>query len=332
MKKNFKIVTLLTVFTVMVNVLGVFVMLKPVSALTGATATFDRLTTGETSAATVVVTSDVTNVTEVTGDFTAFGGAADEALAVGSTTVSGLLNPAVGSYQIVVTVVGDTTELIAVTVPVIDSDTVDVSGYITSSMFFDIDTATDNSDCHYDECLAYAGGDPADNYIVDLGELTLGAVNKSGVAAMHVGETSTAVNNYIYFDLSTNAATGAVVTMDAVGTNGTYLNGPGEDAQDIPSVADGATLAAGTAGWGYRWAAAFYDNGNADGSSASYAGTCGHAATTLCAIPASPTTVFSYNGSVEGGRGQIELQAAINGTMIPGTYTNALRFIATSTY
>ena len=137
-----------------------------------------------------------------------------------------MVNPSsVGSYQEIITINSANSEEGTIQIPFVDSDQVNITGFITSTMMFDLDTATDNSDCASDgtgACHIYGGANGIDgtNYTVDLGELAHGAVNRSGDSTTHAtgGGNKTGEINYIYFDLSTNAASGAVITYVSVGS------------------------------------------------------------------------------------------------------------------
>lgn len=342
MKKNFKLISLLTVLTVVVNVLSVLVLMKPASALTAATDTLSRLQATTAATHTIAFTTTGTGaVITIPAGFTGTAAVTSPAectpsgnvitcvgLTAGaqSVVVTGLTNPAVGSYSVTVAADSSTATII---VPVVDSDQVLVNGYITSSMVFDLDTGTDNNNCSFDGCLIHSGGASGANYTVDLGELTTLAVNGSGDTVMH-SDTNSGMINWIYFDLSTNAAGGAVVTMQSVGTLPGYLDGPGSGTQDIPGT--GGTLVAGTANYGFKYASAPTSGVMGTGGVVTIPAACEDVDSTYCAIPTTPTSVYAVSSSVQAARGQIELAAAIDGTMVPGTYNDVLQFIATATY
>jgi len=351
MKKNFKLISLLTVVTVLVNVLSVLVLLKPASAMTSAKGTFFRLKANTATDNIVVDFPGATGAVVVTfpADWTGTGATATpNCLAanpgvhtfscnagVTSVVVTGLINPAaVDNYRFSVAEASANT--INVEVPIVDSDRVDVTGYITSAMYFDLDTNTDNTHCTNVACVNYNGnGVTTGNYTVDLGELTLATLSRSGDDATHAtgNGDKTGEINYIYFDLSTNAVGGAVVTMVSVGTRPGYLDGPGTLTEDIPSVADGTTMTAGTAGYGYRWYATPTNQGFGTGNTEWIDTDCNLAATgQYCAIPTTSTAIWSSTKSAQEVRGYLQLGAAINGTMVPGTYNDVLQFIATATY
>lgn len=327
MKKNFKLISLLTVLTVVVNVLSVLVLMKPAFAAVDAADTMSSLAAGATGVThTVTFTSGGPVVLTMPAGFTNVTSGTCTAVAqvVTCTTTGDTFtadNPATaGSYT-----------LGQIVVPVVDSDTVEVNGYITSSMVFDLDTGTDNNNCAFDACLTHSNGAAGANYTVDLGELTTLAVNSSGDSVMH-SAGGTGMINWIYFDLSTNAAGGAVVTMESLGSAGRpgYLDGPGTDTQDIPGT--GGTIVAGTANYGFKYASVPTNGIMGTGGVVTLPAGCEAADTDYCAMPLSATSIYSVSSSVQAARGQIELAAAIDGTMVPGTYTDVLQFIATATY
>ena len=332
MKKNFKIISLLTVVTVMVNVLSVLAFLQPASAAVNTMKdTMTRLKAATSALHTVVFDGGGTLVFTLPAGFTGVTAGTCTVAGQAATCTTGqnftATNPAVGSYAITWT--GDGTG--SVDVAIVDSDRVDVTGYITSAMMFDLDTSTDNANCAYNACLREGGGGAASNYTVDLGQLTLSSVNKSGDTVLHADSVTGGIN-YINFDLSTNAALGAVVTMQSVGTQPGTLDGPGGPAQDIPSVSNGTTMTAGTAGYGYRWYNVPTNAGLGIGAVETMNASCLAAGTTYCAIPTTPTSIYSVNASAQEVRGYLQIAAAINGTMVPGTYNDVLQFIATATY
>ena len=255
-----------------------------------------------------------------------------------------------GGYTIAMgNVTGDPT---LIQVGIVDSDTVNVNGYINTRLTFDLDTGTDyaTAQCNAsgtlpDACAIYAGGEAGTNYTVDLGNLTMGVLNESGLSRLHsTGDTETI--NYIFFDISTNAASGAIITMKSIGTNPGHLDGPGSDAQDIPSVNDGDYLIdmieTVTAGYGYSWddvdggggyntginwtalgggETDVWSNGNCDDYDGAY-----------CAIPTTATPIFESYSSIEDGRGAIKIGATVDVNNIPGTYRDTLQLVATSTF
>jgi len=362
MKKNFKAISLLTVLTVMVNLLGVFVMLKPAAALSAGSDTMTSLTAGAATDNHVVAFT-TTGTGAITITFTGFSGtpvatgytagsdlALNPTLTIASSTagaqsviVTGLTNPAfVSSYTVVVAADGGS---LGIQVPIVDSDTVNVTGYITSSIYFDLDTNTDNGNCAFSTCLKEngVGALAAANYTVDLGQLTTLKVNASagigvlsgnaaGIGATETGavthaDTVSGTINSIYFDLSSNAASGVSLTYSSLNQR---LDGPGDNAHDIPSVVAGADITQSIAAYGIQLInspAARSFGGLTNVVNTNCAAT-GH----FCSMTSVPQTIYSTNGSIEAGRGRIDVAAAISGLMPPGTYTDVITFIATAQY
>ena len=273
-------------------------------------------------------------------------GATPSGILVVTIASTHMVNPAsVNSYNVYLSGSGESMTL---QVAVVDSDTVNVNGFIASSLAFDLDTTTVDSttypDCDADTCLAYeeqTNTGPT-NYTVDLGNLTIALVNKSSDASVLHADGGEGLINSIYFDLSTNAASGAVVTYKSAYGE---LRGPAHsttiaDDLDIPTVPNGSTpIVAGTAAYGIQLAtlplATRFGTGtqtvNCGASGGSY---CvmgvieeGTGNNTQTAQP-----IYTTTGPIEGGRGKIDVAAAVDGTNVPGTYTDQITFIATSTF
>lgn len=347
-QKNFKIVSLLTVFTIVLNVLSAVVMLQPAKAVTTASVTQSRMAASATDVTyTFALTSDApASAVEITFPV-AFTGtpatATTDCSATGnvitcttlqtSVVVTGVTNPAtVGSYDIAVNFTGD--DDVTINAAIVDSDTVNVNGYINTSLTFDLDTSTIDEDCDPDSCLAHSGATgPASNYTVDLGNLTTAVVNLSGVTDVMHADGETGLVNHIWFDLSSNAAGGVIVTyVSELG----YLSRHGlagtPDAWDIPSVADGEAIVANTPGYGIKFAAApTYENLGEAGTIAQRVD-CTDVDSTYCAMPTSAAQLLGVDTSVQDLRAQLTVAAAVDGTMPAGTYVDQLTFIATGTF
>jgi hypothetical protein len=225
--------------------------------------------------------------------------------------------------------------------PIIDSDQVDVTGFVNAYMHFDIDTAvgetpgpeidgSDNTiiDCAYTgagACLTHSGGSAGSNYTVDLGELSSAIVNKSNSTSVVHADGADGIINSIYFDISTNAIGGAVVLVKS--DNG-GLNGPG--ANKIPSIGtDGFDIAANSGLYGYNLPVAssqlngnIVRNPNCD------------SAVKYCGPLSTQKGVFTTGGvPIDTARVRLDLAAAASYTGdLPGTYTDTLTFFATATF
>ena len=226
-------------------------------------------------------------------------------------------------------------------IPLIDSDQVNITGYVTTYMNFDIDIATGELpgvdpviDCNFNVCKTHENGNPGLNYTVDFGELTSAIVNKSNSISVDHTEGGTGIINSIYFDIGTNAPSGAVVTVKSA--NG-GLQGPGTN--KIPSIgvsvgadgitrSDGDDISANSGVYGYNLPiassllhGAIIPNSLCD------------TAIKFCGPETTPKTVFTTNNlPVDTARVRMDLAAAANYTNNPGLYTDTLTFTATATF
>jgi hypothetical protein len=231
---------------------------------------------------------------------------------IGNTTISITLNNT------------DPGEMGILNIPIIDSDTVDISGYVTAFIHFDIDTNTDNTDCAFDVCKTHGaiGAGTGDNYTVDFGELTSAIVNKSQASSVH-SDGLTGIINSIYFDLTTNAPSGAVVTVKSLNSG---LKGPGTNL--ISSVTDGLDIAANSGLYGYNLTTA-----STQKYGAIYPNSLCDTIIKFCGPTSTPKTVFDTNNlPVDSARVRMDLAAAAAYTNNPGLYEDTLTFIATATF
>lgn len=327
-QKNFKVVSLLTIFTIVLNVLSAVVLLQPVHAAVTAV-TLDTYVASATSV-TMTITGDGTlnlpsaTWVSVVGDGTTCTYSDPTLTCTGSGTAT-VTNPATpGSYN-----------LGPVAVPIVDSETVTVTGYINTTITFDIDTdETTTTDCAVNVCTAHSGAvNPAGAYTVDLGNLTTADVSKSGdTGALHAsayGGTFTGDINYIMLDLSTNAYGGAVVTMASA--NGRLDHPTADTAYDIPGVtADGTDIEPNTPGYGVKFAQIVAAG---TGTGLTLDADCEVLDTGYCAPTVAAREIYNTSGdAIQDSRVALEVAAAINGTMPAGTYTDTLTFIATATF
>jgi len=247
-----------------------------------------------------------------------------------STGTKQIRNPVTaGQYSIDVLITnaqGEETGTIAV--PIVDSDQVDITGFVTSYIHFDIDTSTDNRDCAYNICKVHGGvgASTGTNYTVDLGELSSTSVNKSmSTSVDHNGTMG--VINAIYFDLTTNAISGAVVTVRSA--NGGLVGPGGSGTNLITSVTDGQDIFSNSGKYGYNLTAAstmlhgaITTNTNCN-SGVKYCG------------PVSTGTkeVFNTQGHpIDSARVRMDIAAGATYTNNPGVYIDTLTFVATATF
>jgi alpha-tubulin suppressor-like RCC1 family protein len=236
-------------------------------------------------------------------------------------------NPAsVSSVQVVVTIYNTIGEEGIVSIPIVDSDTVDISGYVTAFIHFDIDTNTDNTDCAYNVCKFHGGvgAGTADNYTVDLGELSSTIVNKSNTTSVNHSDGGTGIINSIYFDLTTNSPGGAIVTVNSQNSG---LKGPGTT-NLIESVTDGLDITANSGLYGFN-----LTTGSTQKYGSIVANTSCDVVTEYCGPVSTPKTVFDTNNlPVDSARVRMDLAAAASYTNNPGVYTDTLTFVATGTF
>jgi uncharacterized delta-60 repeat protein len=241
--------------------------------------------------------------------------------------VNQIMNPSsIGNTTISITLNNtDPGEMGILNIPIIDSDTVDISGYVTAFIHFDIDTNTDNTDCAYNVCTTHGtlGAGIGNNYTVDFGELTSAIVNKSMTSSKHADGLNGLINS-IYFDLTTNAPSGAVVTVKSLNSG---LKGPGTT-NLIASVSDGLDIAANSGLYGYN-----LTTGSTQKYGAIYPNSLCDTIIKFCGPTSTPKTVFDTNNlPVDSARVRMDLAAAAAYTNNPGTYTDTLTFVATATF
>ena len=249
-----------------------------------------------------------------------------------------IINPSsTGSFKEII-ILNNTApgEMGEVDIPIVDSDSVDVTGYVTAYLNFDIDTNSDDTDCAYNVCKVHGGVGAAtgENYTVDLGELTSAIVNKSLISSKHADGLNGLINS-IYFDITTNAPSGAVVVLKSL--NG-GLQGPGTN--KIPSIGietgadgitrnDGEDIPANSGVYGYNLPiASTVTHGTIIPNSL-----CDSDIKFCGASNLTPKTVFTTNNlPVDTARVRMDLAAAANYTNNPGVYTDTLTFTATATF
>ena len=176
------------------------------------------------------------------------------------------------------------------------------------------------------------------NYTVDFGNLTMVDVNKSGAMATHLNGEG--YINSIYFDFSTNSASGGVITYKSLYGE---LRGPAHNADssldlDIPSTDGYTDIVAGTSGYGIQLATAPVYKSVGTGTQTV---NCSNSVTYCVMGLIDPNTgentqlaepIYTVTGPIELGRGKIDVAAAIDGTVVPGSYSDQVTFIATAIY
>ncbi|KXK27395.1 MAG: hypothetical protein TR69_WS6001000271 [candidate division WS6 bacterium OLB20] len=261
---------------------------------------------------------------------------------IGENAVTGasgdtqIINPDnVGLYEISVRMDnGSDEDFGELEIPVIDDDTTNVVGYIDTFISFDLDTATADTDCDAaggaSPCNSHGGSTDGSGYVIDLGELNTSSVNDSGDSVYHADGLTGAINS-IWFDLSTNAESGAVVTMFSLNE---ALAGPGSN--EIPSVGAGEVqITSGSGLYGINsfagltntaqaGAGVISDDCDGDGGDDYY-----------CSVAdgGNAITIFTTGGDpVDQLRIQWEVGASPDSSDATGTYSDELTFIATATF
>jgi hypothetical protein len=241
--------------------------------------------------------------------------------------VNQITNPSsTGSFKEIITLNNTAPgEMGELDIPIVDSDTIDITGYVTAYIHFDIDTNTDNTDCAYDVCPVHGGIGAAegDNYTVDLGELTSALVNKSNSISVVHSDTINGKINSIYFDLTSNAPGGVVVSVKSLNSG---LKGPGTNM--INSVTDGQDIPANSGLYGYN-----LTTGTTQKNGTVFPNISCDTSVEYCGPVSTPKTVFDTNNlPIDSARVRMDLAAAAAYTNNPGVYTDTLTFVATGTF
>ena len=246
--------------------------------------------------------------------------------------VNQITNPSTaGSYEIHVRMnnTSDGGEFAEMEVPIVDDDTVNVTSFLDSSITFDIDTSSSDTDCDSlggtSPCNSHSGISDSAGYVLDLGELSATSVSSSGDTVMHADGNSGDIN-YIFFNITTNANSGAVVTV--LSANGALI-GPGSETIDsVTNDGDGVLISAGDGAYGIRevtnstTSGTFSIAGDYDGTTNTYG-----------SVASSTTTIFTSNsGPIQDGRLQLEVGISPSSTNATGTYSDTLTFVATGTF
>jgi sugar lactone lactonase YvrE len=238
--------------------------------------------------------------------------------------------PTVGSYKTDMVILSDSEQYIetgSVTVPIVDSDQVDITGYVNNYIVFNIDTGTTDTTCSFNGCPLYGGSSSnGTNYTVDLGELSSIYVNQSlvGDTIMHSDGHTGAINS-IYLGLTSNANNGTVVTVSSANEGLVSSN------STIPAVTDGNNITINSGLYGYTTPNDFWYTNN-DHGEVILSSNC-DSASQYCGPATTPKEVFNTNGApVDGARVRMDLAAAAAYTDSPGTYTDTLTFVATGSF
>ncbi|HEV7702244.1 MAG TPA: hypothetical protein VGO63_02260 [Candidatus Paceibacterota bacterium] len=216
-------------------------------------------------------------------------------------TATNITNPAVSSP--VVTIAGSNGDSGNFAAAIIDDDQVSVTATVNSSITFDIDTATTNTNS-------------VTPYSVALGAITTAAVKGSDHSTI----------NSIWVDLDTNATGGATISVASANA---ALKSVAIPADTIPSAT--ATMANGIANYGV---CANSVSGLTDVSPFNGA-TCTTTPTgnTVGVLTVAPQNIFSVAAPVASGRGEIFVDAENStATVAHPDYADTLTLIATGNF
>ncbi|MCX6755693.1 MAG: hypothetical protein NT068_04140 [Candidatus Nomurabacteria bacterium] len=221
-------------------------------------------------------------------------------------------NPTLSTPTITITTTSDTGSFV---VAVVDEDQVTVTATVSETLTFDLDTYNTST-------TSTETGGP---YSVALGTLTTSAVTGTT-------EGGASTPNGIWFDLSTNAGGGAVVSVLSLnGANGLVSTSTVGD----KIVSATGAMVAGTANYGI----CANRNAATTGTLAKVApfdSTCGTtpSSNTVGGLTTSAQPIYNTAGApISAGRGEIMVDAAISGVTPAHTdYTDTLTLIATATF
>ncbi len=216
-------------------------------------------------------------------------------------------NPGSAGSKTITIAAGADTGTIAV--PIDDNDRVQLSATVNASITFDLDTATSDTN----------SGQP---YSVDLGTLSSGTLTTSDQSTI----------NSIFMDIDTNAAGGAVVTVEGANTGLASTSA----SHTITLGSTETTIAAGEEKIGLcvESVSAGLTKGTQYDSTG---GACSLTNTGTQAVGEIETTatqiINTTSAPVASGRAEVLVKASVSGTTPAATdYSNVLTFIATATF
>lgn len=259
-----------------------------------------------------------------------------------TTGVNQIVNPTSSAeYEVLINITnGDGTdhETGEIEIPIVDDDTVNITGFIDTIITFDIDTTIETGSTLGD-CTAAGGANPCDSYagatdnvgyVVDLGEMSTGLVNVSDTTSVLHADGNTGTINSIFFDLETNAVNGASVTVQSL-NGGMRLDG----SNIIPSVTTTGEIeiTAGSGLFGIKSIPSIQYNGANSGVFGINDNCDGDTGTNYyCGVSSSSAIeIFNTNAQpMENGRIEFAVGASPDNEDATGTYSDELTFIATS--
>jgi hypothetical protein len=271
---------------------------------------FAGTATGSCAGGTVTGTSSSANVETVT-----LGGSGCSAGALTITNFTGTNPSGAGSNTVTLTGTANIVGSFAVTTVTLDQVT--VSATVNPTITFNVGTQASGTAC--------SGSYSGNGGTVGLGTLTTGAVATS---------ENGSINN-ICSRLTTNAGTGAVVTVQS-------LNSGLKSGSDTIASAT-ATLVAGTSGYGVCDSSIGGSSETGKDSTTpisasptavgTFASSCTASAHSVGALTSSPQTIWNVSAASSNAYYKILVKAAISGTVpAHSDYADTLTFIATGTF
>jgi len=251
------------------------------------------------------VTGQIITATLCSGDGSVFNSSEVVTLVIG--TSNQITNPGTtGTSTLTINAAG---EVYSVSMSVIDSDQVTISANVDPSITFDINANADNTP------EAVGGG-----YDVPLGVLTTGAVTYSNNSTI----------DSVWLNLSTNASSGAVVTVrNANGATGLVSTSVPADAIDNSA----ASMAAGEENYGLCVVTTSLSGFARAGDYT--AGTCAidSDVNAVKGLTTTSAAIVSTTAPVADAVAEVAVNTAISGvTPAHNDYTDTLTFIATGTF
>jgi hypothetical protein len=224
-------------------------------------------------------------------------------------------------------------------VPIMDDDTVEVTGFIQDLISFDIDTTSDTSAATGTDCDATGGTSPCDGhsnpvvggsfdsagYTVSLGNLITTDYNESGDTVVHEDGNLGQINT-IGMDLTASVSGGASVSL--LSQNGALVDTiSGNQISSV--ITSNATDLGAAAGYGIQ-----YRDSQASIGSVNVAPGYDVGGTIFGGLSGStPFELFTTNSSqIENGRVLFDLAARANAGIAEGTYTDSITFTATANF
>jgi len=220
-------------------------------------------------------------------------------------------------------------------IPIVDDDTVNLTGYLDTVLTFDLDTTETDEDCDAaggsGPCDSHGGASDNSGYVVSVGQLSISSVNDSGTSVLHSDGLNGVINS-VWFDIETNASGGAAVTVVSL-REALYMDGSNQ----IPDVTDGSEqqITAGSGLYGLNVQSGFTNSTTSGTIVVDDDCDCDSGDTYFCDVSdgGTPIEIFNTNSApVDDGRLQFGVGTSPDISDGTGTYTDELTFVATATF